>query len=75
MVSIVASFLGVPMLVSSVFVDVVACVTRLPVVNDALQDRCHLLDSRRRFLVDKNLPLMLCWLGVLFRGRSSMSRG
>ena len=61
----VASFLGVSVLPSSILVDVVACVTWLTVVDDALSDQCCLLVSMGHFLVDGNLPLVACWLREL----------
>jgi hypothetical protein len=72
-VSVVASFLGIPVLVLPVFVDVVARIMRLLV--EALLDQCRLLTSRRRFLVDTNLPLMSHGLGSLFCCHPSISGG
>ena len=68
--SAVALLLGIPMLASVVSVDVMSCVTRLPVADEALLDQGRLLASRRRFLVDSDLPLMVCWLMGPFYGRS-----
>jgi hypothetical protein len=55
-------------------VEVVSCIMWLPIVDEVLLDRCHLLASRRRFLVDRNLLLMSCWLVALFHGHPSTSR-
>jgi hypothetical protein len=74
-VSAIAFLLGIPVLAPSVLVDVVACVTRLPIVDKALLDQRRPLASRRRFLVDRNLPLMSHWLGMSFRGCPSTSGG
>jgi hypothetical protein len=54
----IASILSIPMLLSSVLVDAVAWVPWLSVVDEVLLDWCHLLDSRRSFLVNRNLPFM-----------------
>jgi hypothetical protein len=51
-VSVIASFLGNPMLAPPVFVDLVACVACLPMVDEALPDQYHPLASRRSFLVN-----------------------
>jgi hypothetical protein len=57
------------------FVDVVAHVTWLPVVDEALLDWCHLLASRLVFLVDRNLSFSVFWINLPFCGCPSMSGG
>jgi hypothetical protein len=58
------SFLGVPVLLLSMLLNVVACVTWLTVVDVALLDWCYLLASWRGLLVDGNLSLVVCRLDM-----------
>ena len=72
--SIVASFLCVPMLAASVLIDVVTSVAKTSIIDEALLDRHSLLASRRWLLVDRHFSLVSRWLGVLLCGCPLTSR-
>jgi len=63
------------MFAASMLVDVVSSVARLSIVDEAFLDWHRLLASRWWFLVNRHLPLVSSWLGVLFCGCPSVSRG
>jgi len=59
MVCAIASLLGLHALTPSVFVDVMACIMWVAVINDVLSSWGGFLAARRRFIVDGSFPFMM----------------
>ena len=64
MVCVVASFLSVPVLSSTVLIDVMACVLWVSIIDEAFLDWCSLPASRCGLLMDRNFPVVSCGLSV-----------
>jgi hypothetical protein len=75
MVSVVATFLRVPVSAAVMLIDVMSSVVLPSIVDEALLDGYCFPSSREWFLMHRRLPLIPSWLDALLYGCSSMSRG
>ena len=75
MVGAVTVFFCVPISTTTILVDVASCVVSSLIVDGVVEDKCCLLPSRVRLLMDRHLLFVLGQLIALLRGCSSTSRG